>query len=43
MDRMTNLIYILEVKKLKEEPAEIIDEVFYTSDKFKHLGLSYRC
>jgi len=34
-DSETNYTYILEVKKLKEQPDAIIDELFYTVDEFK--------
>jgi len=42
IDPKSNLIYVLEVKQLKEEPDAIIDAVFATSDKFKHAWASYR-
>jgi len=34
-DRKNNYTYILEVKKLKEQPDAIINELFFTVDKFK--------
>jgi len=42
IDPNSNLIYVLEVKQLKEEPDAIIDEVFATTDKYKHAWASYR-
>lgn len=41
-DPNSNLTYILEVKQLKEQPDEIINAVFATSDKFKNHWTSYR-
>ena len=37
-----NYTYLLEVKKLKERPDEIINELFETVSKFKHLGKTYK-
>lgn len=42
IDNENNFIYLLEVKKLKEHPDKIIDEVFDTADRFKNLWYSYR-
>jgi len=41
-DPESNLVYLLEVKKIKEEPDWIIDEVFATTDKYKNAWKSYR-
>ncbi len=41
-DPQSNLTYLLEVKKFKEEPDWIIDEVFDTSDRYKHIGKNYK-
>jgi len=43
MDSTNNMAYLLEVKKLKETPDEIINETFRTVDKFKDEGKSYKC
>ena len=37
-----NYTYLLEVKKLKERPDEIIEQIFITTDTFKNIGKSYR-
>lgn len=42
IDVQSNLTYLLEVKKLKEAPDKIIDEVFETAKFFKNIGRSYR-
>jgi len=42
VDTVSNLIYLLEVKKLKEQPDKIIDELFETTDRFKNQWASYR-
>lgn len=41
-DIKTNLIYLLEIKKIKEAPDWIIAEVFDTTDKRKGEWMSYR-
>lgn len=41
-DSSSNLVYLLEVKKLKEQPDEIINEVFLTTDKFNGKWRSYK-
>lgn len=42
LDPVTNLIYVLEVKKLKEEPDKIIDEVFHTVHKYSVMWNSFK-
>lgn len=42
VDQVSNFIYLLEVKKLKEHPDEIINEVFSTADTFRNKWASYR-
>ena len=42
IDPQSNYIYLLEVKKFKEHPDEIINEVFATSDTWKSKWASYR-
>jgi predicted phage terminase large subunit-like protein len=37
-----NYTYLLEVKKMKENPDKIIDEIFETVKKFKNLWHSYK-
>ena len=36
IDSNSNLTYLLEVKRLKCSPSDIIDELFRTSDKFRN-------
>lgn len=42
VDSITNLIYLLEVKQLKETPDEIIEQVFITRDKFHKIWHTYK-
>ena len=42
LDTASNLIYLLEVKKLKETPDNIINEVFLTAQFFLNIWRSYR-
>lgn len=42
LDPISNLIYVLEIKKLKEEPDKIIDEVFFTVTKYLSAWNSYK-
>ena len=42
IDPQSNLIYLLEVKKLKEHPDEILNEVFATAGNWKTKWASYR-
>ena len=37
-----NYIYLLDVKKMKEKPDEIIEQIFITVNMYRDLGKSYR-
>lgn len=43
LDPVSNNIYILQIKRIKETPDNIINEVFDTAKKYKNKWESYKC